>query len=121
MPQTKLIDYPAMVKQFVGDEIIFRRFANRFLDSFEKSLKDIEESFLSGEADTVKASIHAFKNLVCNFHASFMNQIVGEMEKLAAIGALDSAEEKMEDVKVGAGKIAVEIKALLENSDPLNL
>lgn len=121
MSQTKLIDYAKMVKQFAGDQDLFKRFATRFITTFEQSLKTIEDGFASGNAKNVKVAVHAFKNLVCNFHADSVYKIVVEMEKLAAEGALETAKLKMEEVVKGTKEIANEIKSLLDQSDPMNL
>ena len=121
MSQTKHIDYAAMVKQFAGDKDLFTRFATRFMGTFEQGLKKIEDGFSAGDAKLVKIAVHAFKNLVCNFHAHSVYRIIVEMEKLAAAGALETAKLKMEEVVKGTNEIANEIKDLLKHQDPLNL
>ncbi len=121
MSEIKLIDYAAVVKQFAGDNDLFKRFATRFINTFEKVLKDVENSFSSKDVTTIKLAIHTFKNLVCNFHAESVYKIVVEMEKLAVVGAFDTAKSKMEEVVKGTREIASEVKKLLENPNPMNL
>lgn len=120
MSQTKLIDYAAMAKQFAGDNDLFKRFATRFINTFEKRLKEIDNSFSTGDIKAIKLAIHTFKNLVCNFHAESIYKLLVDMEKLAVVGALDTARSKMEEVVKGTKEIADEIRSLLDKSEPLN-
>lgn len=93
-----LYDRDAALKRLGGDQELFQKLIEFFLEDSRNLLEEIRSGMAVGEADRVETAAHTLKGLISNFDAEQATRAALELQQMAHAGRLAAAENAAEQL-----------------------
>ena len=103
-PADRVFDKPSLLERVGGDEEICAEILKIFIEDVPERLKEMENSLVQGDNDTLKRGAHTLKGAAGNVSALMLREAASRLEAAVAAGELGSARGMLDAIAAEFGK-----------------